>query len=126
MNTFPEAAWSRYQKRPVIVEAFRHQGEPFVIKTLEGDMTVETGAWVVRGVKGEYYPVRDDIFRETYISRESNMVKELVRTSAMDELKAMSVECNRIRHPFQNIYPMWRGKPLSHTLNEIIAALELP
>lgn len=126
MNTFPEATWSRYQKRPVIVEAFRHQGEPFVIKTLEGDMAVETGAWVVRGVKGEYYPVRNDIFLETYVSRESNIVKELVRTSAMNELKAISAECNRIRHPFQNIYPMWNGKPLSLALNEIIAALELP
>lgn len=36
------------------------------IHTLEGTMAVNPGDWIVRGVKGEYYPVRDDIFRETY------------------------------------------------------------
>ncbi|MBX6749999.1 MAG: hypothetical protein IRY85_10090 [Micromonosporaceae bacterium] len=37
-----------------------------VISTLEGDMTACVGDWVIRGVKGEFYPCRDDIFRATY------------------------------------------------------------
>lgn len=37
-----------------------------VILTPEGDMKLRLGDWVVRGVKGEYYPVRNDIFEVTY------------------------------------------------------------
>lgn len=36
------------------------------IKTLEGVMTASEGDWVIQGVKGEFYPCRDDIFRMTY------------------------------------------------------------
>ena len=36
------------------------------IRTLEGTMTASPGDWIIRGVKGELYPIRDDIFRETY------------------------------------------------------------
>jgi len=37
-----------------------------VICTLEGDMRAGTGDYVIRGVQGEFYPIRDDIFRQTY------------------------------------------------------------
>lgn len=36
------------------------------ITTLEGIMQAGPGWWVVRGVEGEFYPVRDDIFAATY------------------------------------------------------------
>lgn len=36
------------------------------IKTLEGVMQASAGDWIIRGVKGELYPCRDDIFRMTY------------------------------------------------------------
>lgn len=36
------------------------------IKTLEGTMEVTPGDWVIRGVKGEFYPCKPDIFAETY------------------------------------------------------------
>lgn len=36
------------------------------IKTLEGVMTVSEGDWVIRGVKGELYPCKPDIFAATY------------------------------------------------------------
>lgn len=32
----------------------------------EGDMIARHGDWVIRGVKGEIYPCRDDIFQATY------------------------------------------------------------
>jgi hypothetical protein len=38
----------------------------FMIKTLEVDMRVSPGDWVITGVKGERYPIKDEIFRETY------------------------------------------------------------
>ena len=37
-----------------------------MIRTLEGDMRATFGDWVIRGVQGEFYPCRGDIFRETY------------------------------------------------------------
>lgn len=37
-----------------------------VIRTLEGDMKVSLGDWVIKGVAGEFYPCRDDIFAATY------------------------------------------------------------
>lgn len=37
-----------------------------VIPTLEGDMTAQPGDWIIRGVKGEMYPIKPDIFAETY------------------------------------------------------------
>src|SRR5260221_224610 len=36
------------------------------IDTLEGGHIVCPGDWIITGVKGEFYPIKDDIFRETY------------------------------------------------------------
>lgn len=37
-----------------------------VIHTLEGDMKVNWGDYIIRGVNGEYYPCKPDIFEKTY------------------------------------------------------------
>lgn len=37
-----------------------------VIKTLEGNMKVQLTDWIICGVKGEFYPCKDDIFKMTY------------------------------------------------------------
>lgn len=37
-----------------------------MIRTLEGDMRAAYGDWIIRGVEGEFYPCRDDIFIRTY------------------------------------------------------------
>lgn len=36
------------------------------IPTLEGAMLASPGDWIIRGVKGEFYPCKPDIFRTTY------------------------------------------------------------
>lgn len=36
------------------------------IPTLEGDMTAQKGDWIIKGVKGEFYPCKPDIFKATY------------------------------------------------------------
>ena len=36
------------------------------IKTLEGTMVANVGDWVIKGVNGEFYPCKDDIFKKTY------------------------------------------------------------
>lgn len=38
----------------------------WVIETLEGVMEVSEGDWVIRGIKGEFYPCKPDIFLATY------------------------------------------------------------
>lgn len=54
-----------YRKRPVVVRA-RRMPEAFTVETLEGTMQGNAGDWLVTGVKGEQYPVDDEIFRATY------------------------------------------------------------
>lgn len=75
----------RYRKKPVEVEAIQYDGknavevllwacsdvtEAFegglVIGTLEGPIHASVGDYIVRGVRGELYPVKPDIFEETY------------------------------------------------------------
>ncbi len=38
----------------------------FEIKTLEGEMRAVEGDWIIKGVKGELYPCKSDIFEATY------------------------------------------------------------
>jgi hypothetical protein len=37
-----------------------------VIKTLEGPMRADVGWWIIKGVQGEFYPCKPDIFAATY------------------------------------------------------------
>ena len=36
------------------------------IPTPEGTMTANCGDWIIKGIKGEFYPCKSDIFDETY------------------------------------------------------------
>ena len=74
----------QYQKKPVTVSAVKWDGtnlqeilsitnnkammknDILIIPTLEGTMAAEVGSYVIKGVKGEYYPCREDIFEDTY------------------------------------------------------------
>lgn len=68
----------KFRKKPVVIEAFQWKPEMgevgpvkqkfvgYVIETLEGDMTVSDGDWVIQGIKGEFYPCKPDIFESTY------------------------------------------------------------
>lgn len=82
---------SKYRKRPVVIVAFCFDGrsntdksvpiwfldavlagtvvaspDHITIKTLEGDMRANLGDWIIKGVKGELYPCKPDIFTATY------------------------------------------------------------
>lgn len=79
----------KFRKKPVVIEAWRvgsldepqphwmkdaHErgvlfgnGDSYVeIQTLEGRMRGDRGDWIIRGVKGELYPCKPDIFNATY------------------------------------------------------------
>lgn len=75
---------AKYRKKPVVVEAVKWTGknreeilqfvrhEAFVgveeisIPTLEGIMIANAGDYIIKGVHGEFYPCKPDIFAETY------------------------------------------------------------
>ena len=40
--------------------------DPLFIHTLEGKLTISPGDWIIRGVQGEIYPCKPDIFEATY------------------------------------------------------------
>jgi hypothetical protein len=76
----------KFRKKPVEIEAWQNLGAPhnlpdwlmnkpeislftgghINIRTLEGEMRADIGDWIIRGVKGELYPIKNDIFRQTY------------------------------------------------------------
>ncbi len=55
----------RFPAHPKPGEIWR-DGEDLWIGTLEGNMTCSPGDWIIRGIKGELYPCRPNIFAETY------------------------------------------------------------
>jgi hypothetical protein len=44
----------------------RHDGTQIYIVTLEGTMTAQVGDYIIKGVQGEFYPCKPDIFEATY------------------------------------------------------------
>jgi hypothetical protein len=46
--------------------ACRYRGDKLIIPTLEGEMEASPGDWIIKGVKGELYPCKPDIFEATY------------------------------------------------------------
>ena len=55
----------KYMKKPVVIEAYQTDKE-MIIHTLEGDMKADVGDYIITGVRGEQYPCKPDIFKETY------------------------------------------------------------
>ncbi len=83
----------RFRKKPVEIEAFQFQADPgrvptpewlaaalnngtawyqggdepyITLGTPEGEMRANVGDWIVKGIKNELYPVKDDVFQATY------------------------------------------------------------
>lgn len=81
----------QYRKKPVVIEAmqftndskdkvfrwgselqmniypsFQDEKPCLMIPTLEGEMTCSLGDWLIKGVNGEFYPCKPDIFEKTY------------------------------------------------------------
>lgn len=44
----------------------KYRGQSLIIPTLEGDHEASPGDWIIRGVQGELYPCKPDIFAATY------------------------------------------------------------
>ena len=48
------------------VESYTLNSSEFYVKTLEGDMKANVGDYIIKGIKNEFYPCREDIFKMTY------------------------------------------------------------
>ena len=85
---------TKYRKKPIEIEAVQFTGDNWdeiqkftgiqcvskcgfnyedgymigkvYIKTLEGEVQFHKGDWIIKGIKGEFYPCKPDIFDETY------------------------------------------------------------
>lgn len=88
----------KFRKKPVVIDAVQWLGTPestlevdaFVngdgfsvstgehgvqqmqIRTLEGPLNASVGDWIIKGVKGEHYPCKPDIFAATYDAEPSS------------------------------------------------------
>nr|DAE12003.1 MAG TPA: PGDYG protein [Myoviridae sp. ctBtT5] len=75
-----------YRKKPIVVQATRYESieqikisfpnievrddnrasRAISLKSLEGRVELQVGDYIIKGIKGEYYPCKPDIFEESY------------------------------------------------------------
>lgn len=58
--------WTRGSATPASMDEHPERGKTLSIATLEGAHWVSPGDWIIKGVKGEFYPCKPDIFAATY------------------------------------------------------------
>ena len=52
--------------KPYLRDAVLTSEKTITIKTLEGEHKASIGDWIIKGIKGEFYPCKPDIFAKTY------------------------------------------------------------
>ena len=78
----------KFRKKPIVIEAIQYTDENYtyllykfpecfgdiiiknqdeiIIHTLEGSMVAKKGDYIIKGIKGEFYPCKADIFEASY------------------------------------------------------------
>ncbi len=113
----------KFRKKPVVIEAIQYKGEvtqeliifcpdllvvalndegrvikdlTVQIDTLEGNLKVSNGDWIIKGIKGEFYPCKPGIFELTYYKEEDNeCCRSLLKSSGIkDDEKVFCGKCN--------------------------------
>ncbi len=118
---------TKFRKKPVVIEAVQWIGKqslndvaafldnadvvfhnPYdengyiTIPTLEGVMQVSMGDWIIRGVKGELYPCKPDIFAATYESAEEQwglLYREMSKGATISDDKQFRYSLHRTWEP---------------------------
>lgn len=96
---------TQYRKKPVVIEAIQFNGKNaeeieqwsnnnvkagpasedtltrayLEIETLEGTMTAQPDDYIIKGVNGEFYPCKPDIFEKTYDSEVTTFEERLIK-----------------------------------------------
>ena len=108
----------RYKKKPVIIEAIQWLGDNFIeidnfitiehetypcqgivkVPTLEGIMTANKGDYIIKGINGEFYPCKEDIFLKTYeLVEDIKIVDKLTCPLCEIELEGKLVELHDMK-----------------------------
>jgi hypothetical protein len=106
----------KYKKKPIVIEAIQwhgassfealyafadadnnhgvvgHDGDNASIRTLEGIMTASVGDYIIKGIKGELYPCKPDIFEMTYDKVEDGDFKSRLK----EEYNQVLNNCNKL------------------------------
>lgn len=112
----------RFTKKPVTIEAIQFAADPNTISnihgflgaeksvlektpgsfdpvlkidTLEGTMTAQVGDWIIKGVKGEFYPCKPDIFEATY-DRAKSDAPNTYQTRLLTETQETADRLNKL------------------------------
>lgn len=106
----------KFRKKPLVIDAWRiepafQEGElaqavvegklrycedgSVLIATLEGTMQGFPGDWIIRGVNGEYYPCRSDVFVKTYEAADSLRVANCTARGGFRMKSESPFRCNR-------------------------------
>ena len=96
---------AQYRKKPVVIEAIQFNGKNaeeieqwsnnnvkrglvsedtltkvyLEIETLEGTMTAQLNDYIIKGVNGEFYPCKPDIFEKTYDAETTSFKERLIK-----------------------------------------------
>lgn len=126
-----EKASTKFRKKPVVIEAIQWDGKletlaeivlfvlprravmplessngkeaaKLYIETLEGDMKAEVKDWIIKGVQGECYPCKPDIFDKTYEAATPLSAGEEI---TVKELPELATDFNNILARYQDNLP---------------------
>lgn len=122
----------KYKKIPVEIEAARYMIDEYLpdwfmdrvtdntiiihedgtcdIKTLEGTMKANKGDYIIKGIKGEIYPCKPDIFKSTYIKSNTSLSSE----EFINRCKSIVVDYTDKDITEDNVFVVWYCKTLQN------------
>ena len=120
-----ENKFQKYEKIPVTIDAYQTDEEVY-IETLEGIMKADKNDWIIKGVKGEYYPCKPDVFSMTYTKiypEEKDMSERFRIIPHFEKGREHTVDIQdtdqKILTFYNDIGPLSRIKPVCDLLNEL-------
>lgn len=121
----------KYKKIPVEIEAVRYMIDEYLpdwfmdrvtdntiithkdgtcdIKTLEGTMKADKGDYIIKGIKGEVYPCKPDIFKSTYINSSTPLSSKDFISKCKTFVKNYYDNITE-----DNVFVVWHSKTLQH------------
>lgn len=104
-DNIKEEKFEKYTKKPVRIDAYQTD-EEIEIETLEGTMKADVGDYIIKGVKGELYPCKPDVFEMTYSKSFANIKGNrliLVEEGFLERILYEFVTLNGL-HAFDKVY----------------------
>lgn len=133
---------AKYRKKPVVIEAVQWKGnneieiQEFIadgswkweadngkinlyICTLEGLMIAPVGDWIIRGVNGEFYPCKPDIFEKTYekLEEEEQMSNDIETPKTVADLTKIISDLLSQSHDYNGtVHAISKATKVTHDL----------